>query len=618
MTVDGEGRLHDTAARPRPFGLVDPPGTEGWDAIYDPALAFGAARRSYEESAFWFRETVHWPRPLRPFEAALVQQVMTALGQFNHRHYTIPSARGIDVRILHGYCYLSPGSIDDVAVVESRADSFADRAGHYYAHWDELYGDWMTRIRDLLERLDAVRFPTLPEVMPADEVIGGHGEGRAWQVGRALHTLVDLIAELWQAHFEFLNLGYAAYLDFFAFCRSVAPRSSDLDLARMVAGIDVDLFRPDQELRRLARAAVELGVHDVIVSTPVGDLLETLAGAPGGPEWRERFDAARDPWFNYSTGSGFYADDPVWADRLEYPLAFVRGYVEQLLAGADIDAPTDDVVHERDRIADEVRAALGAADRARFEEKLALARTVFHFVENHNFYVEHWGMSLVWRKLRELSALFVADGFWPRPDDVFLLRPDEIESALRDLVSAWATGVPAWGPHHWPAEVRRREAIVAACARATPPAVLGIPPAIVSEPFTIMLWGLTSDALEQWAAVSPGTAGAASASTVLTGLSASPGVVEGPARVVCSVDDLDHVEDGEILVATLTAPSWAPVFAQIAGTVTESGGMMSHTAIVCREYGLPAVTGVVQATTRLRTGQRLRLDGDAGTVTVLG
>jgi pyruvate,water dikinase len=134
---------------------------------------------------------------------------------------------------------------------------------------------------------------------------------------------------------------------------------------------------------------------------------------------------------------------------------------------------------------------------------------------------------------------------------------------------------------------------------------------VVTEPFTIMLWGLTSESLRQW------TNGAAE-TTVLTGLSASPGVVEGRVRVVRSVEDLDEVCDGEILVAELTAPSWAPVFAAIAGTVTESGGMMSHTAIVCREYGLPAVTGVVRATSRLVTGQLVRLDGTAGTVTVLG
>ena len=68
-------------------------------------------------------------------------------------------------------------------------------------------------------------------------------------------------------------------------------------------------------------------------------------------------------------------------------------------------------------------------------------------------------------------------------------------------------------------------------------------------------------------------------------------MAEGPARVIFSADQIDEVQEGEILVAPLTAPSWAPIFGKIGATVTDIGGMMSHAAIVCREYGLPAVTG---------------------------
>jgi pyruvate,water dikinase len=87
--------------------------------------------------------------------------------------------------------------------------------------------------------------------------------------------------------------------------------------------------------------------------------------------------------------------------------------------------------------------------------------------------------------------------------------------------------------------------------------------------------------------------------------------------VLISADQIGEVHDGEILVAQLTAPSWAPVFRRIAGTVTDTGGMMSHAAIVCREYGLPAVTGTAFATRTIKTGQRVRVDGTNGTVTIL-
>ena len=101
-------------------------------------------------------------------------------------------------------------------------------------------------------------------------------------------------------------------------------------------------------------------------------------------------------------------------------------------------------------------------------------------------------------------------------------------------------------------------------------------------------------------------------------MAASPGVVEGPARVIFTPEQIGEMQEGEILVAPLTAPSWAPIFGKIKATVTDTGGMMSHAAIVCREYGLPAVTGTGFATDRIKTGQMLRVDGNNGVVTVIG
>ena len=100
-------------------------------------------------------------------------------------------------------------------------------------------------------------------------------------------------------------------------------------------------------------------------------------------------------------------------------------------------------------------------------------------------------------------------------------------------------------------------------------------------------------------------------------MAASPGIAEGPARVISSADQLSDVREGEILVAPVTAPSWGPIFGKIRATVTDIGGMMSHAAIVCREYGMPAVTGTGTASSEIRTGQMLRVDGNSGTVTIL-
>ena len=98
---------------------------------------------------------------------------------------------------------------------------------------------------------------------------------------------------------------------------------------------------------------------------------------------------------------------------------------------------------------------------------------------------------------------------------------------------------------------------------------------------------------------------------------ASSGVVEGPACVVKSVEEIARVRDGDVLVCQITNPTWAPIFQKIAGAVSDIGGSMSHAAIVAREFGLPAVVGTGTATSRIKDGQRIRVDGGRGIVTIL-
>jgi pyruvate,water dikinase len=102
----------------------------------------------------------------------------------------------------------------------------------------------------------------------------------------------------------------------------------------------------------------------------------------------------------------------------------------------------------------------------------------------------------------------------------------------------------------------------------------------------------------------------------LVGLAVSSGLVEGRARVILKMEDAD-IEEGDILVTAFTDPSWTPLFVSVKGLVTEVGGLMTHGAVIAREYGLPAVVGVENATQRITDGQRIRVNGTDGYVEVL-
>jgi pyruvate,water dikinase len=133
-------------------------------------------------------------------------------------------------------------------------------------------------------------------------------------------------------------------------------------------------------------------------------------------------------------------------------------------------------------------------------------------------------------------------------------------------------------------------------------------PEVINDPTVQLLWGVTAERLREWARGEEGG---------VRGYAASPGVAEGVARVVRDVNEIGTVEQGEVLVCSVTAPSWAPVFPKISAAVSDIGGMMSHAAIIAREYGLPAVVGTGHATKQIKTGARVRVDGDNGVVTIL-
>ena len=596
---------------PSPFEMPTPVGAEGWEDLYSYSSVFSAERKEYEDGTFWFMDGVHTPEVVEPWDATILEFALISLSQYNTRHYVIPPARGVDIRFLNGYMYLAPVPVLDGAEIESRIPEFMERAGYYFGNWKTLEDAWLPKVKALIAEIEAVDFSPLPEREDMAVLTEGRGTGSGMHLMNSYNTLLNLVLKTWNHHFEFLNLGYAAYLDFFGFCKGLWPSIPDQAIAKMVAGIHVDLFQPDEELKKLATLAVELGVDGRLDAGSAVEALASLESDDAGRQWLAAFEAAKDPWFNFSAGSGFYHSDKVWMEHLDIPVGFIRNYVAKVRRGESLARPTEAITAERDRIVAEYRDLIDSEeDAATFDGKLGLARVVFPYVENHNFYIEHWAHSVIWRKMRQLGGVLVEAGFFSNADDIFLLQRTEVPNALFDAYHAWAVGCPPRGTAYWPQEIERRRGIMNALRQWSAPPALGVPPEVITEPFTVMLWGVTSDSVKQWL-------GGGEDGGDLKGFAASPGFAEGPARVILSADGISELQEGEILVAPLTAPSWAPVFGKIAATVTDVGGIMSHAAIVCREYGLPAVTGTAFATKNIKTGQRIRVDGNAGTVTVL-
>jgi pyruvate, water dikinase len=603
---------------PSPHEAERIPGTEGWERMYPYHYQFSTDnpdRKHYEENMFWFYDGLHYPEPMYPFDIIWDEAWFLALSQFNTRIFIVPPAMGIDHRIHNGYIYITPLPVADPEDIPKRAEHFMKRAGYYYQNWDKLHDNWELKMRGIIKELAELEIPVLPEMEDESVVLEGKGTSTGYTLLNAYDKLIDLGILCWQYHFEFLNLGYAAYVVFVDFCQRVFPDIPLQKITQMVGGIDVIIYRPDQELKKLAKLAIDLGVDDIAMAGEVDSLLAAMEKSENGKKWLQAFHAARDPWFYVSTGTGWYHHDKCWNDDLNIPLDAMRIYIDKLRQGANIERPTAKIIEERDKLATEYRALISSEeDRATFDQLLGTSRTVFPYVENHLFYVEHWFHSLFWNKMREVSAILVENKFIKDVEDVWYLTRSEIKDCLWDVVTAWATGSNARGPLVWPQEVAWRKGVMDKFREWTPPDGMGKVPATISEPFTIVLWGITSESMAHWAKLKTVAEGDL---TKIIGFPGSPGVVEGTVRVCRTVKEIGELKEGEILVAPTTSPSWAPAFQKIRAAITDVGGVMCHAAIVCREYGLPAIVGTGSATSRLKTGMKIKMDGSRGEIEIL-
>ena len=596
---------------PLPSSLQVVPGTERAQAAYPYYMQF----TKEDDERFWFYNSMHFPEPMSPFDVTTAEAAYCALGAANTRVHCLPTTLGIDYRIINGRIYIGGNAVTDAAEIARRTKQFEQRAFYYYANWERLIAQWKDKMLALIREAQTLPKLALPEFEPLEHVHAGRGIASNHYLLDVYQKTLEGYFRMWHYHFEFLLLGYGAYLTFFDFCKKAFPEISEQTVARMVSGMQAEIFRPDDELRKLAKRAIELGVDGVLrEGASPDDVIKALEqlGEPGRT-WLQELAVSRDPWFNINVGDGFYHYHRSWNDDLSLPFSALPGYIANAKAGEPIERPIEKLMAERKQLIADYRELLNnEEERAAYDQMIALAHRVFPYVEGHKFYCEHWYTNLFFNKIREFGALLAEHGFFEDAEDVFQLTHYEIEAAIIDLMTAWSSGSPPRGPARWPAIVEERKAAIKEWAEHETPPALGPVPEVIDDPAIVLLWGITRERLDGWLA-----AGGQADSSEIRGFAASSGVAEGVARVVKSVEEIDRLRYGDILVCRVTNPTWAPIFQKIAAAVSDIGGSMSHAAIVAREYGLPAVVGTGTATQKIKDGQRIRVDGGRGVVTIL-
>ena len=349
---------------------------------------------------------------------------------------------------------------------------------------------------------------------------------------------------------------------------------------RLVQGYANKSFESAERLWGVARAAAAVPlVAGRLRAMETDTALETLAALRRERDAAPFIDAFDSYLEDYGWRTNASFGTPTWYEDPAVPLMLLRSYLQT--EGYDPAAEQRRLVEERETAVRETMAALDGEGRARLRDVLDAACAVAPLLEDHNFFIDQ-RLACMPRRLVLAAAARLA---LARPDSVFFLRRAELCTALRGEMD----GLDAL--------TMRREAEFARWRAVKPPEFLGArPPELPAR---------------QEPSSRDGTPGE------LRGTGASAGVARGPARILTGLGEAQRLRPGDVLVTSVTQPAWTPLFAVAGAIVTEVGGMLSHTAVASREFGIPAVVAVSGATRLLRDGQLVEVDGAAGIVRVL-
>jgi pyruvate,water dikinase len=555
-----------------------------------------------------------------PLDLIFHEAWQIALSQYTTRVFCIPAAQGVSQRMIGCYMFIAPVAPPPENIIGEKAVHFQKRVFYVFDHYDELWGMWLKKFKALGEEMNCIKVPQeFPKFEP-DETIFPDPKGyyTSYELMDAWDRLVNMMIKGWQYHFQYLNLAYLAYLMFTDTCRKLSPGISESTIGKLVAGAYVQMFRPEEELCRLAHLAAPIKELAKILKSDDSpqDKIQALKKTAEGNTWLVEYEKSKDPWFYVSCGSGWFHYEGSWLTKPEIPFGYLKSYIERVERGEKIERDLAFIDKARAELAEEFRKLIKSdEDRNSFDGVYKAVRTIYKYAEDHLFWVEHWFHTIWFEKVRQFGRILVKYGVFKDTDDIYLFNRFEVPYILEDLATAWALGEEV-SPRsqYWQAKVEKRKRILDAAKKWTPSPALGTPPEEVAEPFTVMLWGITTDKVQEWL---KGVAIVPKDVTELKGFASSAGVVEGKVRVIKLLEDIAKIEQGEILVCPTTNPAWAPVFTKIKASITDIGGLTSHAAIVCREYGIPSVTGTGIATSVLKNGDTVKVDGNTGVVKIL-
>jgi len=528
---------------------------------------------------YWERDAVHFPRPMTRYWQE-VHPAAFARGTGDFARFYGMLVGGLGSAYVNGFGYRSIVPIPDEEVPARFQRAAEVMQGKL---WREQLRDWDERVKPESIRAHQSVQSVDPAALSDQELVE--------YLTRCREHHAAMIAQ----HMRYTASAVVPTGDFLAHVGdwTDVPPAELLGLMRGTAPVSAGAS--DQLARLIAAFEADAQARELLASDDdPGQVLAALRALDG--ETGEAVSGYLD-LVGYRLLDGFDISEPY---ALSMPDALVRA-IQIAVAGRDLEGADVDAA-----VAD-IRGKVPEQHRDEFDELLGEARLTYRLRDERGVFSDIWASGLMRRAVLEAGRRVAERGLIHDPVHLIDAGFDEMCSLVADGSGPSADELAARATERTTRDPKAAPRSLGD-PPPPPPDASGLPPDVAR------LMRATGIALGHLF----GSSEAEHDEQVLRGLAASPGIYEGPARLIAGPSEFDRIVSGDVLVTQSTTEAFNILLPLLGAIVTDSGGLLSHSAIVAREYGIPGVVGTREATARIADGARVRVDGDAGEVSVVG
>jgi len=369
--------------------------------------------------------------------------------------------------------------------------------------------------------------------------------------------------------------------------------SIDPNFHKLMSGFENQDMKMGRMMWELGRKAVELGLEDTFRNTEDNALIDKLNTTEAGKTWNSLYHEflLEHGWRSDRAHS---YDSPVWLEKPSIGLSRIKLLMHAPLFKFDVERIR--VIKDREEAEKEVLARVPEVQRPAFGLLVKAAQKSGYWSEDHGYFCDCYVGAMGRWIIQEFGRRFAQAGSIDDAEDVYFLHPNEIRKAAIPLGRVNLRPYVERRKKVWEENMKIEPIPFFGDISQAQDIVRSDPTLLVSTQVPVVRKELKAD---------------------LYGAACAPGSFQGTARVIMSVDKISELKPGEILVAPGTSTAWMVVFGIIKGLVTDGGGALSHPVIMAREFGIPCVSGTVEATQKIRTGDKIWVDGNRGVVFIM-